>query len=119
MSTFAGKRILVLEDEPLISFAIEDMLEELGCEVAGIAHRVEPALALVAERTLDAAVLDVNIDGELSYRVADALAERDVPYMFATGYGESRHPGAHVHAPTLVKPYSIEALAGALQKLVG
>ena len=117
--TLRGKRILVVEDEPIIGFAIEDMLEALGCVVVGMAHQLTPALELVAMREFDAAVLDVNIGGETIYTVADALAAKGVPYIFATGYGDSLHPKAHLQAPTLTKPYTIDDLADALLRYFG
>jgi len=111
-----GKRALVLEDEPVIGFALEDMLEALGCKVAGVAHQIVPALELIELREFDFAVLDVNVQGELSYGVADALAERGVPYVFATGHGEALHPKPHLHAPTISKPYTIDDLRAALAR---
>ncbi len=116
MARFKGKRILVVEDEVVIGFAIEDMLASLGCEVTGIAHQMKPALELVEMRQFDAAVLDVNISGELSFAIADALAAKGVPYIFATGYGDALHPKAHLSAPTLTKPFSIDDLADALMR---
>ncbi len=56
----------------------------------------------------DIAILDVNLHGERSYPIADALADRGVLYVFATGYGDTEHPGRHRHVPTLTKPYSLE-----------
>src|ERR1041384_7652891 len=80
-------RILVVEDEVLLAMNIEDMLLESGYEVAGIASRLTPALALAREGLFDAAMLDVNLAGEPSFPVADLLAERGIPFLFATGYG--------------------------------
>jgi len=113
-AALAGKRALVLEDEPVIGFAIEDMLEALGCAVAGIAHRVEDALSLLGTRRFDVAVLDVNVAGEPGYPVADALFALGVPFVFATGYGDAGRPDRFAAVPTLAKPYGIDGLGRAL-----
>lgn len=117
MNPLAGKRVLVLEDEPVIGFAIEDMLEALGCEATGVAFHVEDALALVDARTFDLAVLDVNIHGATSYPVADALADRGVRFLFATGYGNTVRPERFAAVPTITKPYGIAELRQALEAL--
>src|SRR5471030_2544427 len=85
-SRLAGRRILVVEDEALVAWAIEDMLVELGCIVVGPAARVSQALVIVEGQPLDAAVLDVNLNGEKCYPVAEALTARGVPFIFSTAY---------------------------------
>ncbi len=85
----AGLRILVVEDEVLIMMLLEDLLQELGCEVVGPASSVAQALALVATERPDAAVLDVNLGKELVYPVANALKQAGVPFVFVTGYGQA------------------------------
>ena len=89
-SSLSGRRILVIEDEMMVAMLLKDILVDLGCTVLGPAARVEQALAMIeAAGALDAAVLDINLNGQKSYPVADALAARGVPFIFATGY--SRH----------------------------
>ena len=78
-------RILVLDDEPLISMLVEDWLTELGCEVVGPARSVEEGLDIAGSAELDAAILDVNLGGKNSFLVADALKQRGIPFAFATG----------------------------------
>lgn len=112
--TMAGKRVLVVEDEGIVSMLIEDYLEDLGCEVAGAAARLDQALALARTLDVDLAVLDVNLDGELSYPVAEALRARGVPFLFATGYGTAGLPDALHGTPVLPKPFRREELARAL-----
>ena len=80
-----GLRVLVVEDQAPIALLLEDMLVESACEVVGPASRVGQALRLLSNHTVDAAVLDLNIAGELVYPVADALDARGLPYLFATG----------------------------------
>jgi len=118
--TNAGHRILIVEDEMFVAILLEDMLAELGHEVAGIASRVATALPLVDTLDFDLAILDVNLAGEMSFPVADLLAEKGVPYLFSTGYGRPGIIPAHAHRPVLSKPFSSgdlqSAIASALQE---
>lgn len=109
-----GKRVLIVEDEPVIGFVLEDMLDVIGCKPVGIATRVEQALEIVAAREIDAAILDVNIHGQRSYSVADALVAQGVPFIFATGYDGTEHPSRYRQVLTLAKPYSIDDVQRAL-----
>lgn len=113
MAWLNGKRILVVEDEALIAVMVEDMLSELGSIVVGPAATIEQALTLLAHEEIDAAVLDVNIRGERIDPVAEALAARGVPMLFATGYGEVRLANG-VAATVIDKPYTQEKLARGL-----
>jgi CheY-like chemotaxis protein len=110
-------RILVVEDEMLVAMNIEDMLLELGHEVAGLASRLGPALALAKEGRFDAAMLDVNLAGEPSFPVADLLAERKIPFLFATGYGRAGIEERFRDRPILQKPFRASELAAALAVL--
>lgn len=115
-----GLRLFVVEDEALVAILLEDMLADLGCVVTGVAGSIHQALtridAVAAEA--DGAILDVNIGGEKVYPVADALAERGVPFMFATGYGSIGLGDRYPQAVVLAKPYGPNALASALSGLV-
>lgn len=118
MPWLKGKRILVVEDEALIAVMVEDMLSEMGSIVVGPAATIEQALALARAEEIDGAVLDVNVRGERIDPVADALAERGVPMLFATGYGEVRL--ASGAATTVIdKPYTQEKLARGLAAAMG
>lgn len=107
-------RVLVVEDEMTIALLLEDMLVELGHEVVDLAMRLPQALDLAASREIDLAILDVNLDGRMSFPVADVLLARGVPFVFATGYGalgvDPRYRGAVVVA----KPFSLTALGAAI-----
>lgn len=118
MSTaLAGKRILIVEDEFMIAILLEDMLTELHCSIAGISANPAQALELIGSTEIDAAVLDVNLDGDDSFAVAAALVERRIPFIFATGYGASRLPQELAGHPVVQKPYRLEELSRALCKL--
>ena len=108
-------RILIVEDEMLVAMNIEDMLLDLGHEVAGLASRLEPALSLAREAAFDVAMLDVNLAGEASFPVADALRERGIPFLFATGYGIQGIAEDYRDAPVLQKPFRALDLEQALR----
>ena len=112
------RRILVVEDEPLISMMLEDFLAMLGHQVAGIADCVEGALAAVAAGGVDAVILDVNLrGGEKSWPVADLLAEGGIPFVLATGDGGDSIAEPHRDRPTLTKPFTMDGVKQALDEL--
>lgn len=111
-------RILVVEDEFMVATLIEDRLLALGCDVVGPAADIEAALNLLATESLDAAVLDVNIAGRMVFPVADALADRGVPFLFATAYGAQGVASRHSGQAILDKPYNERALEYALRSLL-
>ena len=113
-----GKRILVVEDELMIRMLLEDMLGELGYVVAAEAARIDEALDAANNAAFDVAILDVNLNGEPILPVADALAARGTPFVFATGYGERGLPEAYRDRPTLKKPFQIEGLEQMLQSAI-
>jgi CheY-like chemotaxis protein len=113
----AKHRVLVVEDELLLGILLEGMLTELGHEVATIAPRVSNALAAVESESFDLAILDVRLQGESVVPVADALAAKGLPFMFATGYGRNGLPEAYRGKPVLQKPFSQSDLRRALDSL--
>jgi CheY-like chemotaxis protein len=113
-----SRRVLVVEDEIMIRMLLEDMLEDLGFKVALSAGRVDEAISLAREGEFDVAILDVNLDGELVYPVADVLAARGLPFAFSTGYGESGMPDIYRDRPTLQKPFQLAGLEKALTDLL-
>ena len=120
LAVLAGLKVLVVEDEALVSMLLEDMLTDHGCEVVGAASRLSQALDLVADETLDfdAAILDVNLGGDPIFPVAEALAKRGAPFVFATGYGASGLPDHWRHRPTLQKPFTHQDVGKALAEAV-
>jgi CheY-like chemotaxis protein len=117
-SSLSGCRVLVVEDEVMVSCAMEDMLAGLGCEVVGPAARVNQGLELVAAGRIDAAVLDVNLNGQKSYPIADALIAIGVPFVFSTGYNKDSMPEEYRDFPMLQKPYNRLKLGKTLEKLL-
>lgn len=111
-------RILVVDDEPLISMLVEDWLRELGCEVVGPAQTVSEALALSADDTLDGAILDIRLGGEESYPIAGALRDRGIPFAFATGLGDTNPGSGFEKALLLSKPFDFEGVQDVLAKLL-
>ncbi|HWF78056.1 MAG TPA: response regulator [Caulobacteraceae bacterium] len=108
-------RVLLVEDEGLVAMMLEDLIVDLGCEIAGSLGTVESALAWIeAGGAADVALLDVNLCGEPVYPVADALEARGVPFAFATGYGEGHDP-RFKDAPLLGKPIRQERLEALLR----
>lgn len=114
----SGQRILVVEDEFLVLMLTEDMLGDLGCESVTAAATIDQALDLVRDHTFDAAMLDMNLDGEKPYAVADALADRDVPFLFATGYVGHDVREGYRDRPLLKKPFRPGELADALAHIL-
>ena len=111
-------RILVVDDEPLISMLVENWLDELGCEVVGPARTVADGLALAGGQ-LDGAILDVNLGGDTCYPLANALRARGVPLAFATG-DSGLDEGQGFQDPILLpKPFDFEAVKSALAALLG
>ena len=117
-----GRRILVVEDEPAIALATVNTLERLGCEVVGPVASLQQGLVLAeAEHArLDAALLDVNLGGEVSFPIAELLAKAGVPFAHVTGYGEPplRHDRVEPPALWLTKPIVENDLTMALQALL-
>jgi CheY-like chemotaxis protein len=108
MSALLGKHILLVEDEFLVAMLASDTLADEGAVVLGPAATLAQALALVKQETIDLAVLDVNLNGERSEPVADALTARRIPFVVLTGYGQEGWRGPP--APILDKPYTPERL---------
>ena len=108
--------ILIVEDEPLIAMMLEDFLDGLGHRVAGAVDCVEDALARVEEGGFDVAILDVRLrDGAAAWPVADALADRGVAFVVATGGHVESPPARHAQARVLPKPYTIDGVKSALE----
>ena len=114
-----GKRIVVVEDEPLVSMELESCLQAAGCEVVGPVGRLDRARSLIADAVCDAALIDANLAGERVDELAAVLARRGVPFAFVTGYGRDALPDAFRQAIVLSKPFSQEGLIAVVERLLG
>lgn len=116
-------RLLLVEDEALIAMMAEDLIEVLGHEVVFTAATLGEALAACSGHIFDAALLDVNLNGESSMAVATALKEIACPFAFTTGYGAGGIDVGHTDMPVLTKPYALAELetilAGFAAQLAG
>jgi CheY-like chemotaxis protein len=117
-SSAATSRILVVEDEYLIRMLLEDMLADLGYEVAAAVGTIAEASDFAAKGDFNAAVLDVNLDGQEIYPVAGILAKRGLPFVFVTCYGENSLIDPYRNRPALQKPFQIEQLKTMLDGLL-
>ena len=102
----------------MVLMLIEDMLADLGCESVTAAATVDQALALIDAQVFDAAMLDMNLNGNESLDVADALAARGVPFAFSTGYNRLDMSDRHGDRPVLKKPFPQEDLVEVLTRLL-
>lgn len=112
-----GLKVLVVEDEMMVSMLIEDMLGDLGCKVVGPASRIEEAFELAKSAEIDCAVLDVNLGGQPIFPLADVLREKGAPFAFATGYGDAGLRDVDKGTPVLQKPFRESDLARILGEL--
>ena len=117
LSDLAGLRVLVVEDEMMVSMLIEDMLTDLGCIVVGPAARLDEAIALTESEQIDCAVLDVNLGGQPIFPLADILRAKGAPFAFATGYGDAGLRDVDKGSPVLQKPFRETDLARILGEL--
>lgn len=118
MPDFAGVRVLIVEDEGAVAFMLEEMLEDLGCDVAASVATVARARDTARSTAIDVALLDVNLGDETTFELARELAGAGTPFVFSTGYGRGGLPPDLVHREVLTKPFTAadleRALAGVL-----
>jgi len=119
MRRLSGLRALIVEDEAAVALLLEDMLLELGCEIAGSAAHLSKACQLAEKVVCDFAMLDVNLDGQLVFPVARILVDRQIPFVFSTGYGAGIVPAEFSSWPVLAKPFVIEELEQRLHIALG
>ena len=115
--TLDGRKVLIVEDQYLIADDMRQAIEALGGAVIGPASTVEKAMEMLAGGDVDLALLDLNIAGDPVYRVAEALAAKGTPFIFATGYGESATPAQFARAPHLEKPVTLQAISDCVARL--
>lgn len=118
-SNFAGRCVLIVEDEYLIATSLAEELADEGALILGPAPSVQRALALIADAGhLDLAVLDVNLRGEDVYPVADVLSARGIPFVLVTGYDRHAIPAQYRQGTVLEKPIEVDAVTAALRRLL-
>ncbi|MCK1277668.1 MULTISPECIES: response regulator [unclassified Bradyrhizobium] len=117
MGSTGKLRVLIIEDEALVAFFIEDMLTDMGHEVGAVVSRMQEALDLAKTGTFDLAIVDVNLDGEPSYPIAETLRKRGIPFIFATGYGSKGLDPTFADAPVVAKPFTMADLQRLLPML--
>ena len=121
ISTLHGVQVFIAEDEELILMLIEDILADYGCEITATARKICEAMAILKDSSLcfDAAILDVNLGDNSIFPVAEVLAQRGLPFVFATGSSAGDLPEAWRSHPILTKPFIYDDVGRALLALVG
>ncbi|HEY2136417.1 MAG TPA: response regulator [Xanthobacteraceae bacterium] len=112
-----GQRVLVIEDEAIVAMLLEDMLIDMGYEVVGTVGQFDQAVRAIDDTACDFVILDVNLDGKETYPLADMLAARGVPFIFATGYGALGLKNGWRDFPVLEKPFQQRDLEGAVNRI--
>jgi CheY-like chemotaxis protein len=110
-----GRRVLIVEDSPVVGPFTADILTDLGCAVIGPAPTIAAARELIEAGGFDAAVVDVHIRGERSFQLCEVLEEQQVPFVLTSGYANWQVPDKWADRPRLQKPYLFEGLRDALR----
>jgi len=118
VSTPTRPRILVVEDSPVVADILREMLLDLGFDVVGPIGNFAMALEVAGSEQLDAAIIDVNIRGGKVYPVARTLAARQIPFIFASGYGDWKMPPELAGRPRLTKPFDSDKMDRELRRLI-
>lgn len=114
----AMKNVLIVEDEPLIAMMMENFLESIGREVAGVADSIASAMEILAAGGVDLAILDRNLrSGETSVPIAEELDRLGIPFVVASGGGIGEDPPAYRNKPTLPKPFTLATMEKVLNAL--
>jgi DNA-binding response OmpR family regulator len=114
----AGKRVLIIEDQELLAEYLADAMTAEGAEVIESVGTVNAALDIIENTRLDGVTLDLKLAGETSFRVADALAARNIPFVFLTGYGAADVPAHHVSVSRVEKPVAPRVVCRALEAAI-
>ena len=118
MACHSAKRVLIVEDEYLVAMELEALLTEMGYAVIGTAPRIGEAMELARHAEVDFAVLDINLGGPKSFPVADILRERNIPFLFASGYGSAGLIDGYRQEVILRKPYQPQDLNRAIRTVL-
>lgn len=113
-----GKLAFVVEDEGVVALLLESMLSDLGYDILGPVPRLPQALEWAQDKQFDIAILDVNLNGVPSFPVAEVLESRNIPFVFATGYGAQGIPDDLRHFVVVQKPFKTTQLEQAIAKSI-
>jgi len=113
-----GARILIVEDEYLLAAMLEDDLRAAGCTIVGPFSGLAQAMEASRREAFDVALLDINLNGQMVYPLADELSSRGVPAVFLTGYGALNLPERFRLHPRVSKPYDVSELVKTIRKNV-
>jgi DNA-binding response OmpR family regulator len=111
-------RILVVEDEVMLVFMLEEILTALGYDIAGTASNLKEAGDQIEHTSFDAAILDVNLVGQSTFDLADQLQKKNIPFIFSTAYSLDTLPLKYQNYPVLQKPYTMAQLGSRLETLL-
>src|SRR5262245_29845021 len=114
----AGRRVLIVEDEAMISALIEMILGEAGCSNVGPVATVERALEIIEREACDAALLDIHVNGHEVYAVADVLTARGVPFVLVSGFARKQLPPRYRHCPYVAKPFTPDTVLMLLDEVI-
>ena len=115
----SDRRVLVAEDEPPVSMLLEDLLQVLGFDRVHVVSRLDEGLAAAQGEAFDLAFLDLNLNGELTYPIADQLSARGIPFAMVTGYRPAGLDERHRRAEVLQKPFTVDEVSSLLDRLIG
>ena len=111
------RRVLLVEDETIIAMMMEEMLADLGYDVAEIAAQIETAHRAAEKGAFDLAILDLNLGGAPTYPVAEILQARRIPFVFSTGYDSDGLAPRYAQTPMLRKPFEYEDLRALMSRI--
>lgn len=111
-------RVLIVEDDPMIALTLEGVLVDAGFQIAGVAGKVDKALALIEAGACDSAIVDANLAGLSASPAADALAARGLPFIMLSGYSTEQIRGQYPQSPVLPKPCRQELLIETLNSVL-
>jgi DNA-binding response OmpR family regulator len=118
MANFNVFKILIVEDEPMLAYSLEENLIESGFEIVGIAYKVDDALNIIKNTVVDAAILDVNLHGSSAYPVALSLTTHSIPFIIVSGYSSDQIKEEFPTAIFIQKPYRPNIIIEQLQNLL-
>ena len=118
MASLGDRRILIVEDSPVVGTFTADLLAELGCTVIGPAPNMAAAREMIENEHFDAAIMDVHIRGKRVFPLCELLEEKKVPFVLTSGYADWQMPDKWKARPRLQKPYTLDQMEKALAEIM-